>query len=288
MRAQINNMVIGVTTGFTKLLEIQGTGYRAQADGKKLVLQLGFSHPIVFEPPPGTITIKAEALRRGCQRCRQVPRRARSPPTSAASVRPSPTRARAFKYEGEFIRRKAGKAAGAASHERTAQQVRAAPDPPLSHPEASHGNRGASAPVGVPQLASHLRADHRRHSQGVTLAAASSRDNGREVAGRGARSGQGTGTAVGKAVARPARQGEGHSVRSASIAAATSTMGASRRSPRALAPAVSSSRSTRGAPRRITRRAEVRVSRARDRGEPLRQGGEGRPAILVQRDRRGG
>src|SRR6266487_2987338 len=59
MRANINNMVLGVTSGFSKVLEIVGTGYRAAMEGKKLVLQLGFSHPIHYNPPAG-ITIKVE------------------------------------------------------------------------------------------------------------------------------------------------------------------------------------------------------------------------------------
>src|SRR2546428_1946737 len=59
MRAHIQNMVTGVTAGFSKVLEIVGTGYRAQMDCQKLVLQLGYSHPIEFTPPAG-ITIKVE------------------------------------------------------------------------------------------------------------------------------------------------------------------------------------------------------------------------------------
>ena len=112
MRANINNMVLGVTQGFSKTLEIVGTGYRAQMDGKKLVLQLGFSHPIVFEPPAG-ITIKTENPTRilisGADKCLvgQV----------AADIRgfrpPEPYKGKGVKYEGEYIRRKAGKAAGA-------------------------------------------------------------------------------------------------------------------------------------------------------------------------------
>ena len=113
MRAQIANMVTGVTTGFKKTLEIVGTGYRAQMDGANLVLQLGFSHPIVFEPPAG-ITIKVETPTRltisGADKCLvgQV----------AANIRgyrpPEPYKGKGVKYEGEFIRRKAGKAAGSA------------------------------------------------------------------------------------------------------------------------------------------------------------------------------
>ena len=113
MRAQINNMVIGVTTGFSKTLEIVGTGYRAAMEGKKLVLQLGFSHPVEFHPPAG-ITIKVESPTRltisGADKALvgQV----------AADIRgfrpPEPYKGKGVKYEGEYIRRKAGKAAGAA------------------------------------------------------------------------------------------------------------------------------------------------------------------------------
>ena len=113
MRAQIANMVLGVSTGFKKTLEIVGTGYRAQMDGPKLVLQLGFSHPIHFDPPAG-ITIKVETPTRltisGADKCLvgQV----------AANIRgyrpPEPYKGKGIKYEGEYIRRKAGKAAGSA------------------------------------------------------------------------------------------------------------------------------------------------------------------------------
>ena len=114
MRANINNMVLGVTTGFSKVLEIVGTGYRAAMEGKRLVLQLGFSHPIHFDPPAG-ITIKVENPTRlvvsGADKYMvgQV----------AAVIRdfrpPEPYKGKGVKYEGEYIRRKAGKAAGAAS-----------------------------------------------------------------------------------------------------------------------------------------------------------------------------
>ena len=113
MRAQIANMVLGVTTGFSKTLEIVGTGYRANMEGKKLVLQLGFSHPVVFMPPEG-ITIKVENPTRltisGADKALvgQV----------AADIRgfrpPEPYKGKGVKYEGEYIRRKAGKAAGSA------------------------------------------------------------------------------------------------------------------------------------------------------------------------------
>ena len=114
MRAHIQNMVTGVTAGFSKTLEIVGTGYRAQMEGKKLVLQLGFSHPIEFVPPPG-ITIKVENPTRltisGADKglVGQV----------AADIRayrpPEPYKGKGVRYEGEYVRRKAGKAAGAAT-----------------------------------------------------------------------------------------------------------------------------------------------------------------------------
>jgi large subunit ribosomal protein L6 len=114
MRALIQNMVLGVTQGFSKTLEIVGTGYRAQMDGTKLVLQLGYSHPVVF-PAPAGIAIKVENPTRltvsgaDKQQVGQV----------AADIRafrpPEPYKGKGIKYEGEYIRRKAGKAAGGAS-----------------------------------------------------------------------------------------------------------------------------------------------------------------------------
>ena len=113
MRAKLNNMVLGVTVGFSKTLEIQGTGYRGAMEGNTLVLQLGYSHPIRFEVPQG-ITIKVENPTRitvsGADKAQvgQV----------AADIRgfrpPEPYKGKGVKYEGEYIRRKAGKAAGAA------------------------------------------------------------------------------------------------------------------------------------------------------------------------------
>ena len=114
MRAKLNNMVLGVTTGFSRNLEIQGTGYRAAMEGNTLVLQLGFSHPIRFEVPTG-ITIKVENPTRmtvsGADKAQvgQV----------AANIRgfrpPEPYKGKGVRYEGEYVRRKAGKAAGSAT-----------------------------------------------------------------------------------------------------------------------------------------------------------------------------
>jgi large subunit ribosomal protein L6 len=113
MRAKLNNMVLGVTTGFSKNLEIQGTGYRAAMDGNTLVLQLGYSHSIRYEAPQGII-VKVEAPTRikvsGADKAQvgQV----------AANIRgfrpPEPYKGKGVRYEGEYVRRKAGKAAGSA------------------------------------------------------------------------------------------------------------------------------------------------------------------------------
>jgi large subunit ribosomal protein L6 len=110
-RAVIANMVEGVTKGFSKTLEIQGTGYRAQMSGKKITLQLGFSHPIDFEPPAGiTLAIDGptKVIISGFNKelVGQV----------AANIRgfrpPEPYKGKGIRYAGEYVRRKAGKAAG--------------------------------------------------------------------------------------------------------------------------------------------------------------------------------
>jgi large subunit ribosomal protein L6 len=111
MRANLANMITGVNTGFRKALEITGTGYRAQMDGRKLVLQLGYSHPVEYPAPDG-ITIATEGPTKviitGYDKVLvgQV----------AANIRekrpPEPYKGKGIKYEGERIRRKAGKSAG--------------------------------------------------------------------------------------------------------------------------------------------------------------------------------
>jgi large subunit ribosomal protein L6 len=104
-------MVTGVTTGYSKTLEIVGTGYRAQMAGKRLTLQIGFSHPIEFDPPSGISIVVENPTRLHVngfdkQLVGQV----------AAEIRdfrpPEPYKGKGIKYAGEYIRRKAGKAAG--------------------------------------------------------------------------------------------------------------------------------------------------------------------------------
>lgn len=108
-RSLIQNMVNGLTTGFTKNLEIVGVGYRGEMKGKSLVLQLGYSHPIYFVPPEG-IAIEAPSptsvVIKGIdkQLVGQV----------AAKIRsfrmPEPYKGKGIRYENEYVRRKAGKA----------------------------------------------------------------------------------------------------------------------------------------------------------------------------------
>ena len=109
-RALINNMVVGVSTGFQKVLEINGVGYRAEMNGKNLVLYVGYSHPVTMEPDPGisfevdTRTRQIKVLGASKEQVGQV----------AANIRevrpPEPYKGKGIKYIDERIRRKAGKA----------------------------------------------------------------------------------------------------------------------------------------------------------------------------------
>jgi large subunit ribosomal protein L6 len=113
-RALVNNMVVGVSEGFAKTLEMQGVGYRAQMQGRDLVLAIGFSHPVNV-PPPAGIEFEVEGtsriIVRGINR-EQVGQ-------VAADVRkirpPEPYKGKGIRYLGEYVRRKAGKA-GKATH----------------------------------------------------------------------------------------------------------------------------------------------------------------------------
>ena len=110
VRALINNMVSGVTEGFKRNLEIEGVGYRAELQGKNLVLAVGFSHQVTIEPLPG-ITFGVDKTQRlfsveGMDR--QVVGEV------AAKIRsirpPEPYKGKGIHYAGEHVRRKAGKA----------------------------------------------------------------------------------------------------------------------------------------------------------------------------------
>jgi large subunit ribosomal protein L6 len=108
-RTLVSNMVTGVTTGFSKTLEITGVGYRATMAGQRLNLALGFSHPVDVMPPPG-ITFATEGANRiivsGIDK-QQVGE-------TAAQIRrlrqPEPYKGKGIRYSDEVVRRKAGKA----------------------------------------------------------------------------------------------------------------------------------------------------------------------------------
>ena len=108
-RTLIANMVTGVTTGYSKTLEIVGTGYRVQAKGSDLEFALGFSHPVTVHPPDG-ISFTVEAPTRfvvtGIDKQKVG--------ETAANIRkirkPEPYKGKGVRYQGEVIRRKAGKA----------------------------------------------------------------------------------------------------------------------------------------------------------------------------------
>ena len=107
-RALIANMVTGVTIGFEKKLEIVGVGYRAQAQGKKLNLSLGFSHPVVYQMPEGVSVetpSQTEILLKGSDK-QQVGQ-------AAAEIRsfrpPEPYKGKGIRYSGEYVVRKQAK-----------------------------------------------------------------------------------------------------------------------------------------------------------------------------------
>jgi large subunit ribosomal protein L6 len=109
-RALVQNMVTGVSTGFTRVLEIHGVGYRAETAGSVLNLTLGHSHPINFELPTG-VTAKVDKNTIVTLQCIDKEMLGQT----AAKVRgfrpPEPYKGKGVRYQGEQIRRKAGKAA---------------------------------------------------------------------------------------------------------------------------------------------------------------------------------
>ena len=113
-RALVANMVTGVTEGFSKQLEIEGVGYRAEAKGKTLVVNVGFSHPVEMAVPEG-LTVKVEANTK--IRIEGADKQAVG--QFAADVRalrpPEPYKGKGIRYEGEHIRRKVGKTGAAAA-----------------------------------------------------------------------------------------------------------------------------------------------------------------------------
>lgn len=113
-RTLIYNMVVGVSEGFVKTLELQGVGYRAQMQGPSLVLAVGYSRPVEVAPPPG-IEFEVEGTSRVT--VKGISKEAVG--QAAADVRkvrpPEPYKGKGIRYQGEYVRRKAGKA-GKAIH----------------------------------------------------------------------------------------------------------------------------------------------------------------------------
>jgi len=107
-RSLVHNMVVGVTEGFSKTLELVGTGYRAQAEGKKLTLSVGYSHPVVFTAPehvtfetPAPTTVVVKGIDKQVVGNLAADIRAVRPP--------EPYLGKGIKYKDEHIRRKVGK-----------------------------------------------------------------------------------------------------------------------------------------------------------------------------------
>jgi large subunit ribosomal protein L6 len=108
-RTLVANMVEGVSQGFQKRLEIQGVGYRAQVQGKNLILNVGYSHPVTIEPPDGiqiAVENNTNVVVSGIDK--------EIVGNIAASIRavrpPEPYKGKGIRYSGEFVRRKVGKA----------------------------------------------------------------------------------------------------------------------------------------------------------------------------------
>ena len=107
IRAVVANMVTGVEKGFKKKLEIEGIGFKAQIQGDDLILNLGFSHPVIFKPPEGvkvsveknTIIVSGISLELVGQVAANI----------RALKKPEPYKGKGIRYAGEIIRRKAGK-----------------------------------------------------------------------------------------------------------------------------------------------------------------------------------
>jgi len=109
-RALINNMVVGVSTGFQRVLEVNGVGYRAEMQGKNLVLYVGYSHPVVIEPPAG-ISFETEAKTRQIKILGYDKQMVGQVAADIRKVRPpEPYKGKGIKYLEEKLRRKAGKA----------------------------------------------------------------------------------------------------------------------------------------------------------------------------------
>ncbi|MFB4214202.1 50S ribosomal protein L6 [Shouchella sp. JSM 1781072] len=108
MRANVNNMVEGVTKGFERGLELNGVGYRASKSGNKLVLNVGYSHPVEITPEEGLeieVPSNTKVIVRGINK-----ERVGALASNIRAVRqPEPYKGKGIRYEGEYVRRKEGK-----------------------------------------------------------------------------------------------------------------------------------------------------------------------------------
>ena len=109
MRSLLNNMVIGVTDGFEKVLEIVGVGYRAQIQGRKIELAIGYSHPVTVEIPKG-LEATAEAPTRIVIRGADKQKVGQFAAEIRRIRKPEPYKGKGIRYANERIRRKVGKA----------------------------------------------------------------------------------------------------------------------------------------------------------------------------------
>lgn len=109
-RAILANMIYGVSTGFEVVLEVEGVGYRAEMNGKNLILNVGYSHPVEMEPPEG-ISFEADAKTRQIKVLGYDKELVGQIAANIRNVRPpEPYHGKGIRYAGEHIRRKAGKA----------------------------------------------------------------------------------------------------------------------------------------------------------------------------------
>lgn len=107
--AHVNNMILGVTEGFTKRLQIEGVGYRAELKGNVLVLSVGFSHQVELPVPEGlTVTVEKNVVTISGADKEKVGQFAA---TARATKKPEPYKGKGIRYEGEYVIRKQGKKA---------------------------------------------------------------------------------------------------------------------------------------------------------------------------------
>ena len=237
-RARVQNLVVGVTKGFEKKLEINGVGYKAAIAGKNLQLSLGFSHDVVYPIPAGVAIATpkpTEITIAGIDKQSGRPDRGRDPRVP---------RPRALQGQGRQVRQRVHLPQGRQEEVRGAVMAKDPTSPTdrrkarVRRAIAAQRADGRPRLSRVPLVQADLRPDHRRRE---------GRDAGRRlVAGEGAARGaedrrERRGGQAHRQADRRARQEGGRRRRSCSIAAATCITGASRRSPRARARAASNS-----------------------------------------------